>query len=152
MATVEQTMMKVQRILTGPMKLRIQLDGELISVSFTDSSTVVHVRIIDWGKSKDGEARSLVRVSAPVVREVQPTPQLFEYLCREAPKNWFGSPWVNDDQNAPGKVFISMGQTLLGDYLDEEELATALWGVLAAADELDDKLKEKFGGKRWVDA
>lgn len=151
MATVDQTMMKVQRILTGPMKLRINLEGDLIGVTFTDSSTQIHVRVIDWGKTKDGEPRTLVRISSPVLREVKPTPELFEYICRQAPKNWFGSTWVNDDQNAPGLVFISMGQTLLGDYLDEEELATALWGVLAAADELDDQLQSKFGGKRWVD-
>jgi len=152
MATVDQTMMKVQRILTGPMNLRIDLAGETIGVRFKDASTQVHIRVIDWGKDKAGEPRSLVRVSSPVSREVTPSPALFEYLSREAPRNWFGSPWVVDDQQSPGKLAITIGHTLLGDYLDEEELASALWAVLAAADEMDDVIKQRFGGKRWVDA
>jgi hypothetical protein len=152
MATVDQTMMKVQRILTGPMKLKIELSGDLIGVRFSDTSTQVHVRIIDWGKTKDGEPRTLVRVSSPVSRDLPPSPALFEYICREAPKNWFGNFQVVDDEQAPGKLAVTMGHTLLGDYLDEDELSSALWGVLNAADEVDDVIKQKFGGKRWVDA
>ena len=151
MATVDQTMMKVQRLLTGPIGLRIQLEGETISVKFTDVSTQVHVRIIDWGKNKDGEPRTLVRVSAPVSREVTPSPALYEYICREAPRNWFGTLNVVDDEVNKGKLAITMGHTLLGDYLDEEELASAMWGVLNSADEIDEVFKERFGGKRWVD-
>ena len=152
MATVDQTMMKVQRILTGPMNLKIELTGDTIGVRFTDTSTQVHIRVIEWSKSKAGEPRTLVRVSSPVSRELPPTPALYEYLCREAPKNWFGSPWVVDDEVTKGKLAITMGQTLLGDYLDEDELAAAMWGVLNAADEIDDVIKQKFGGKRWTDA
>ena len=59
MATVDQTMIKVQRILTGPLNLRIDLEGERIGVRFTDVSTQVYVRVIDWGKNKDGEPRTV---------------------------------------------------------------------------------------------
>ena len=151
MATVDQTMLKVQRILTGPMKLKIDLSGDLIGVRFTDVSTQVHIRIIDWGKTKDGEPRTLVRISSPVSRNLNPSPALYEYVCREAPKNWFGTLSVVDDSEVPGQLAITMGHTLLGDYLDEEELSSALWGVLNSADEVDDVIKQKFGGKRWVD-
>ena len=152
MATVEQTMMKVQRLLTGPMKLRIQVEpGDTIGVRFTDVSTQVHIRILDWGKNKEGQARSLVRVSAPILRGVTPTPALFEYIVREAPRMWFGNIAVWPDEETPGALSLTMGHTLLGDYLDEEELSSALYGVLSAADDLDDPLQQKFGGKRWVD-
>ncbi len=151
MATVDQTMMKVQRILTGPMNLRIQLQGDIIGVAFTDSSTQVHVRIIDWGKTKDGEPRTLVRISAPILRAVKPTPALYEYLAREAPRLWFGNIAVDDDQANPGMVALTLGHTLLGDYLDEEELRAGLYNILASADDLDDPLQKRFGGKRWVD-
>jgi hypothetical protein len=40
---------------------------------------------------------------------------------------------------------------LLADYLDEDELSTAMWSVIGTADELDDELQKQFGGKRWVD-
>jgi hypothetical protein len=44
-----------------------------------------------------------------------------------------------------------MKHTLLGDYLDEEELHWALYQLLNTADKLDDELKQKFGGKRLAD-
>ena len=152
MANVDQTMMKVQRLLTGPMALKIQLQGDTIGVVFTDSSTQVHIRIIDWGKGKDGEPRSLVRVSSPILRGVKPAPALYEYIAREAPRLWFGNIAVWDDEESPGMVSLTLGHTLLGDYLDEEELRSAMFGVLNSADELDDVLQKRFGGKRWVDA
>jgi len=152
MANVDQTMMKVQRLLTGPMALKIQLQGDTIGVVFTDSSTQVHIRIIDWGKGKDGEPRSLVRISSPILRGVKPAPALYEYIAREAPRLWFGNIAVWDDEESPGMVSLTLGHTLLGDYLDEEELRSAMFGVLNSADELDDVLQKRFGGKRWVEA
>jgi hypothetical protein len=151
MATVDETMMKVQRLLTGPMGLRIQLQGDTIGVAFTDSSTQVHIRIVDWGKNKDGEPRTLVRVSSPILRGVTPTPALYEYIAREAPRMWFGSIVLWDDAESPGTVSLTLGHTLLGDFLDEEELRSALFNVLSSADELDDVLQKRFGGKRWVE-
>lgn len=151
MATIEQTMMKVQRILTGPLGLKVSLSGDLIGITFTDSSTSVNVRFLDFGKTKDGEPRSLVRLFAPVLRGVTPTPALYEYIVREAPLRWFGNLSVNPDQETPGTVYITYGHTLLGDFLDEEELSAALWNVLGGADELDDVMQKKFGGKRSVD-
>ena len=152
MATVDQTMMKVQRILTGPMNLKITLQGDVIGVVFSDSSTQIHIRVIDWGKTKDGEPRSLVRVTSPVLRAVKPSPALYEYLVREAPKLWFGAIEASDDSQNPGLLFLAMVHTLLGDYLDEEELRAALFGVLNAADDVDDQMQKRFGGKRWADA
>lgn len=152
MATVDQTLMKVQRLLTGPMNLRIQLQGDTIGVAFSDMSTQVHLRVIDWGKNQDGEPCTLVRISAPILRGVKPSPTLYEYLAREAPRMWFGNISVWDDEESPGMLSLTLGHTLLGDYLDEEELAAAMFGVLNSADELDDQLQKRFGGKRWVDA
>jgi hypothetical protein len=145
-------MMKVQRLLTGPMGLRIQLEGDVIGVSFTDVSTKVHIRIIDWGKNKDGEPMTLVRVSAPILRGVAPTPALYEYLARESPSLWFGNIRVWDDEETKGMLSLTLGHTLLGDYLDEAELRVAVFQILNSADELDDQLQKRFGGKRWADA
>lgn len=151
LATVEQTMIKVQRLLTGPMNLKIQLQGETIGVVFTDASTQIHMRVLDWGKNKDGEPRSLVRITAPLLRAVDPTPALYEYLAREAPRLWFGNIAVWDDEQNKGKLSLTLGHTLLGDYLDEEELRAAMYGILNSADDLDDRMQQRFGGKRWTD-
>ena len=151
MATVEQTMMKVQRILTGPMKLRIQLQGTTMYVQFSDTSTQVSISVSDWGPGRDGEPRSLVNLSSPILWAVPKTPELFEWVAREGGRYYFGHVMAADDVRESGRIFLSMNHTLLGDYIDEEELASALYAVLNTADQLDDELQKRFGGKRWTD-
>jgi hypothetical protein len=148
---VDQTMMKVQRLLTGPMGLRIQLEGNTITVVFTDVSTRVNLTIQDWGVNKDGDPQALVRISSPVLWEVDPSPALFEWVAKEGGNYLFGHVSAHEDATAPGKLFLVMSHTLLGDYLDEEELSSAMYAVLGTADKLDDELKQKFGGKRLAD-
>lgn len=151
MATVEQTMMKVQRLLTGPMGLRVQLTGDMITVAFSESSTAVHLGVFDGGKNDEGDPMTLVRITSPILRSVKPSPELFEWVAKEAGYRWFGHVAVADDDDDPGKLFIMMTHTLLGDFLDEGELKAAMFGVLATADHWDDELKKRFGGKRWAD-
>lgn len=151
MADLDTTMMKVQRLLTGPMGLRIQLQGETITVTFNDSSTRVNLNFTAWGQNKAGDPSTLVRISCPLLWEVEPTPAVYEWVAREGGKYFFGHVSAYDDSSAPGKLFLMMAHTLLGDYLDEEELHWALFTLLQTADGLDDELKGKFGGKRLAD-
>ena len=151
MANVDQTMMKVQRLLTGPMGLRIQLQGNVVSVRFSDVSTQVNVSVQEWGTNKDGDPCSLVRLSSPILWEVDPSPALFEWIAKEGGNYFFGHVSAHDDNSSPGKLFLMTSHTLLGDYLDEEELSSALYAMLNTADTLDDELKQRFGGKRLAD-
>jgi hypothetical protein len=150
-ANVDMTMMKVQRILTGPMGLRIQLHGSSIAIQFTDVSTRVNLSVDEWGTNSDGDPQSLVRLSCPILWEVDPTPGLYEWIAREGGNYFFGHVSAQDDSTAPGKLFLVMQHTLLGDFLDEGELSSALYAMLGTADRLDDELKGKFGGKRLAD-
>ncbi len=113
--------------------------------------TAANLRVQDWGKDAEGEPRSLVLISALVLRGVTPTPALYEWVARTGGSRWFGHIEVLDDKE-PGKVYLIFSHTLLGDFLDEKELSVAMFGVLAAADEWDDQLQQRFGGKRWADA
>lgn len=151
MADVDTTMMKVQRLLTGPMGLRIQLQGETLTVTFTDSSTRVNLTFAAWGQNKAGDPSTLVRLACPLLWEVDATPAVYEWIAREGGKYYFGHVTAYDDATLPGKLFLNMQHTLLGDYLDEEELHWALYTMLQTADKLDDELKGKFGGKRLAD-
>jgi hypothetical protein len=151
MADVDHTMLKVQRLLTGPMGLRITLQGDTITVTFTDSSTRVNLNCIAWGQNKAGDPSTLVRLSCPLLWEVEPTPAVYEWIAREGGKYYFGHVIAYDDSTAPGKLFLVMQHTLLGDYLDEEELHWGLHTMFQTADGLDDELKGKFGGKRLAD-
>jgi hypothetical protein len=144
-------MMKVQRLLTGPMGLRISVEGDRFTVQFQGTSTAAFLRVQDWGKDSEGEPRSLVLISALILRGVTPTPALYEWVARTGGSRWFGHIEVLDDKE-PGKVYLIFSHTLLGDFLDEKELSVALFGVIAVADEWDDQLQKQFGGKRWADA
>jgi hypothetical protein len=149
MATVEQTMMKVQRILTGPMGLKVMLGGDRFTVNFKDTSTHLSIWVREWGTNDDGEPRTVVLVTAPILWGVSPTPDLFEWVAREGGSRWLGHVEVQDSDD--GKVNLIFSHTLLGDTLDQPELETAVWGLLTVADTWDDELKAKFGGSRSSD-
>jgi hypothetical protein len=143
-------MMKVQRILTGPMDLRVSVNKDGFSIQFSDISTSAFVSVKDWGKNSDGDAQSLVLISSPILREIKPTPALFEGVARQGGSRWFGHVEAVDS-TVTGLVDLWMSHTLLGDYLDEQELRTGVYGVLSGADDWDDELQKRFGGKRWID-
>jgi len=151
MATVEQTMMKVQRILTGPMGLQVTLSKDVFILRFDDVSTAVHIRVQEWTKDREGNPQTLVVISAMILHGVKPTPALYEWVARQGGSRWFGHVEVYDDEQ-PGTVHLIMSHTLLGDYLDERELDTAIGSVLLSADEWDDELQTTFGGKRLFEA
>lgn len=150
MATVEETMMKVQRILTGPMDLQVTLRQDTFGLRFADSSTAVLIRVQEWGKDADGDPRTVVVISSLILQGVKPSTELFEWVARNGGSRLFGHIEVYDDEE-PGTVYLVMSHTLLGDYLDEKELETAIMSVLIAADGWDEELQQKFGGKRQID-
>jgi len=150
MATVEQTMMKVQRIMTGPMGLNVMLQEDRFRVSFQDNSTFLSIRVSDWGKNEDGESRTLVLVTAPILLGVEPTPELFEWVAREGGSRWFGHVEVHETDESD-RVNLIFSHTLLGDFLDKPELETAMWSLLTVANGWDDELQPRFGGKRATD-
>lgn len=150
MATVEHTTMKVQRILTGGMGLRVEVTQDAYLVRFDDLSTAVEVSVREWTEDRDGNPQTLVVVTSPILSDVPASAPLFEWVARQNGSRWFGRIEVYDDEE-PGTVMLVMSHTLLGDYLDERELEVTLWGVLAAADQWDDELQVEFGGRRLID-
>ena len=71
MATVEASTLKVQRILAGGFDdVMLAADGFAIE----RGSTRVNVEIQEWGKDPQGEPSSIVRIWAPLAREITPTP------------------------------------------------------------------------------
>ena len=151
MATVEETTMKVQRLLTGPIGLRVELGDDYIWVKIGSSvSTMARISVHDFRSKDADDPEPVVVIEAPILFDVKATPDLFEWIAREGGNSWFGHVRAFDG-NEPGTVFLNMSHTLLGDYLDEEELSYALFGVLSVADKLDDELQQRFGGQRYAD-
>lgn len=149
MATVEQTMMKVQRIMTGPMGLKVMVDGDGFRVSFHEASTFLRLRILPRSR-EDADPGTVVLVTAPILRDVSPTPELYEWVAKHGGSRWFGHVEVHEIPDSD-QLNILFSHTLLGDFIDQPELEAAMWGVLSAADAWDDELQAKFGGKRSID-
>ena len=151
MATAEETMMKVQRILTGPMNLSVSVSKDNFLVKFEEASTTVMIRVQEWGATAEGDAQSLVLITSPILLGVEPTAALFEWVARNGGSKWFGHVEVHESSE-DDRVNLIMSHTLLGDYLDAKELEHGMYAVLMAADEWDDELQPMFGGKRLTDA
>lgn len=151
MATVEQTMMKVQRLITVGMGYMVQLNGESLRVSFTDHSTSVQLRVQSWGNDSEGEPQTVVLITSMILRGVKPSLALYEWVARKGGSQWFGHVELYDDADEPGAVYLICAHTLLGDYLDVKELEHAMHSVLFLANKWDDELQQQFGGKRQID-
>lgn len=140
---------KVQRMLVGSFNdVRLTKDG---GFALPMGSTVVFVEIKEWTPDKDDNPRSLVYLWSPLGREVPISPELFEWAATEGRQKWFGGVAVQ--KNADGKTaFVSYDHTLLGTTVDPDELSSAVNMVGWTADDLDDVVTTKFGGKRYTDS
>ena len=141
MSNVDQVKAKVQAILTENMTVSLDSDGDY---SIPVGSTRVFVRVI----AHPNNEATLVSVFAPVLSGVPLTPEFYEYVALNADNMIFGHLALADTENGGYLVFTHM---LLGDYLDADELRYAVFGVASAADEVDDELQKRFGGKRFAD-
>jgi hypothetical protein len=84
-----------------------------------------------------------------MLRDLQPTPELFKWVAVQGTGYRLGC--VEAFEEEAGTIFLRYKYVLLADFLDEDELSTALWAVIYTADELDDELQKQFGGKRYID-
>lgn len=150
-ASVDETMLKVQRILTGPLNLSVSVTKDRFVIRFDDSSTTVMMNVREWGVDSEGEPQSLVIISSPILLEVPTSADLFEWVARNGGSRWFGHVEVHEVEES-NTVNLIMSHTLLGDFLDAKELEAAMYTVLAAADGWDDELKARFGGRRLIES
>jgi hypothetical protein len=94
--------------------------------------------------------RTAVLIFALMNQMVPVTPALFEWVATNTDNFMFGhiGMRVTEDGKHANLVFT---HTLLGDYLDPEELKQAVGAIATTADELDEEIQDRFGGERWVD-
>lgn len=135
--------MKVQRILAEMLgTVMVDAEGDF---KIDYESTTGFVRVWDWVDDD-----TVVTVEALIVRDVPVTPALFEWMARDGSNYIFGRPklveWEDSDSN-----LLLFSQNLLGNYLDRQELEVAVQCVFNTADELDDLVRERFGGSRAAD-
>lgn len=133
---------KVQRILADALgSVSIDNEGDFL-VRF--DSAVVFVRV---GTLKDDV--SLVRSWSIMLSEVPLTPEVYRWAATEGQVYFFGKARVYEDENGLGRIHFE--HTLLGDFLDPEELKWAVIALGQTANELDDQLQARFGGKKFLE-
>lgn len=131
---------KVQRYLTDDFLNKVEIDND---GDFTarHGSARIFINVSDWGDDE-----TLVRILVPLLREVSPTNELFRHVAYHSHDFHFGRLGLVDRGDTCEILFT---HTLLGDFIDPEELKSAVGGMLMTAEDLDNELQQKFGGQRF---
>jgi T3SS (YopN, CesT) and YbjN peptide-binding chaperone 1 len=136
----------VQRELTELVgRIELDRDGDF---SFTYDSARVFVSIRSH-ELKKGVQSTLVRVFSITNVDVPVSAELYRYIALQSADYLFGSLGAIEDDSTARIIFK---HTLLGDYLDPDEIAAAVMLVAFAADDVDDEIMKMFGGTRFTDS
>ena len=139
-AIADATTGKVQKYLTeGLGSVSIDRDGDF-RIPYGSTECFVSIR--------DGFGdHTIVEAWAIVLSEVRPTAELYHHVA----ENDFtiGNLSVYDADDGTVRLIFSL--RLLGDFLDPEELLLAVAMVARTADDLDDELQARFGGRKFTD-
>ena len=136
MATVDDTQRRIQKMLQEWLgKVEIDGDGDFV---FHMESTACFGRVVDWG---DGDL--LFNAWAPVLLDVPLTNELYKFVATESYD--VGNLMLEEESGNTG--LLKFQYRILANDLDESELKMAVGVVASTADNLDDKLQKRFGGR-----
>ena len=90
--------------------------------------------------------RSIVRIFSITNVDVPPSAALTRWLATESFHLTFGH-FAYDERERT----VWLLHNLLGDYLDEDELVTAVGMVATTANDHDDRIKARFGGRLFTE-
>lgn len=103
----------------------------------TRGSAVAFVRPIDLPGERTGVA--VVSITNVGMRMDD---ELTHFIATENGKLAFGALHLDEGNSA-----VALGHTLLGTFLNREELNVAIAAVSSLADDYDDRIKARFGGR-----
>ncbi|MFT7463043.1 MAG: hypothetical protein ACI9EF_001385 [Pseudohongiellaceae bacterium] len=102
-------------------------------------ATRIVVHPIDWT-----QGRTLLRIIAPIIVDVETTTDLYRRLIELNNTTVFGKYYVREHT-------VYLEHNLLGESLDAAQFRAVLSSVAHHADHLDDLLLAEFGGRKWSD-
>jgi hypothetical protein len=144
MATVSQVQKKVQSILSTELgSVKVDANG---SIRIDYESTSVGIVVEQYGDSSE---ETVVEISGYLSFDTPASPKLYKWINDKNASIKFGTVYHLDNSN--GETVALLQYSILGDFLDPEELLNAVRVVVVIANKLDDELIEEFGGKRVVD-
>lgn len=130
---------KVQRILAARFAVELTPDN-----NFTLRHESARLFVRCW-EPPDGQ-RVIVALEVPLLFNVKPTPEVFKYVALHGDDYIFGHLSARETENG---AMLAFTHSLLGDYLDDEELIQAVIGVLGVGNDIDDQLQAQFGGEKY---
>lgn len=107
----------------------------------------VLVRIV--ANSVDYPDRPFVEVVAFVLLGVKDDINIYKYLMTE--KSFIFNKWEVEPGESNGTINLFLTARVLIDDLDASELGFAIMSTAVIADEIDEELQQKFGGKRCIE-
>ena len=144
MATVSQVQKKVQSILSTELgSVKVDADGD-IRIDY--ESTSVRIAVEQYGDNPD---ETVVEITGVLSFETPASPKLYKWINDRNASIKFGTIYHLD--GAKGGTLVLLQYSILGDFLDPEELLNAVRVVALIANKLDDEVIEEFGGKRVAD-
>jgi len=146
MPTVDQVKNKVLRMMAKHYNVSTDDDGDVI---LRHESAALIVSVSEWHPDEEGR-NTVVQVSAPILWEVKRTAALYEWVATTGQSYLFGRTACNAGADA-SLTNVAFEQNILGDNLDEPELVATVTSLISTANNLDDELQKKFGGKRTSD-
>lgn len=104
-------------------------------------STITWIRPMSWK-----EGRTLVRVWSITNVDMDVNADLTRFLVTTNARLAFGGLHLNEDRPS-----VIVAHALLGDYLNRAELKVAVAAVAGTADRFAPEIKQRFGGKLFME-
>lgn len=136
-ALLDATRERLQEMLTEIFE-RIEVD-KYGSYTFPAESARVFVKVHLFGGD-----RTVVNIFAHTNIDVPASEELFRYIALNSNTWMFGHLGASERD---GRVLVTLSHRLLGEHLQLEELKAAAYSVAFTADQIDDEVKERFGGR-----
>ena len=146
MPTVDQVKNKVLRMMAKNYNITTDDDGDVI---LRHESAALSVSVLEWQPDREGR-NTVIQISAPILWEVKRTAALYEWVATTGQSFIFGRTACNASADA-ALTHIAFEHNIFGDNLDEPELVATVAALISTANDLDDELQKKFGGKRTSD-
>ncbi|MEE2746269.1 MAG: hypothetical protein VX617_05250 [Pseudomonadota bacterium] len=124
-------------------------------ILLSEGSAMIMVTI-ETCQSRTGNI-DLVSIRSPILRDVKQSEELFKTISEVNSSLPFGA-LVLEEHEGRNSIFGSnktsllfLKHALLAQTLDEEEIEFGVGTIAILADELDDQLQDKFGGKKAIE-
>ena len=135
------TRTRLQEMLTEVFD-RVEVD-KYGSFTFPAESARVFIKVHPFGRG------TVVNVFAHTNIDVPASDELFRHIALNANSWMFGHLGASERD---GKVLVTLSHRLLGEHLQVEELQAVVYSVAFTADQIDDEIKQRFGGRVFHEA